>query len=250
MRCPLIAGNWKLHGSLESVSVLLSGIVKQLPSITAAELVVCPPFVYLDHVQKLIRDTNISLGAQDCSDQESGAYTGEVSAAMIKEFGCEYVIVGHSERRHLYHESNEVVAKKFVRVKENNLVPVLCVGETLQQRKDGHTEHIIAKQMDAVLECLDIEAFRGAVIAYEPVWAIGTGHTATPSVAQEAHGFIRNKLHVLNRDIAASIRILYGGSMKPDNAEKLLQQDDIDGGLIGGAALKAEDFIAIAAATS
>ena len=250
MRRPLIAGNWKLHGSLESISVLLSGIIRQLSSVTAAELVVCPPFAYLGHVRQLIHGADISLGAQDCSDQESGAYTGEVAATMIKEFGCRYVIVGHSERRHLYHEGNEVIATKFVRVKESGLIPVLCVGETLQERKDGYTESIIEKQMDAVLERLDIEAFRDAVIAYEPVWAIGTGHVATPSTAQEIHRFIRDKLHALNRDIATNIRIVYGGSMKADNAGKLLREDDIDGGLIGGAALKAEDFIAIAVAAN
>ena len=250
MRRSLIAGNWKLHGSLEMVADLLSGINNQLPAVTAAELAICPPFIYLSHARQLLSGLDISLGAQDCSDQDSGAYTGEVAAAMIKEFGCKYVIVGHSERRHLYHESDKIVAAKFARVKENNLTPILCVGETLQEREDGHTEAVIARQIDAILEHLNIEAFKDAVIAYEPVWAIGTGHTATPDMAQEIHEFIREKLNVLHKNIAANIRILYGGSMKPDNAKQLLQQDDIDGGLIGGAALKAEDFIAIAVAAN
>lgn len=250
MRHPLIAGNWKLHGSLAATSELLSGISGQLSAVTAAELAVCPPFIYLNHVQRLLHNVDISLGAQDCSDRESGAYTGEVAAAMIREFDCKYVIVGHSERRHLYHESDEMVAAKFARVKENDLVPILCVGETLQEREDGHTETVITGQIDAVLEHLDIQAFRDAVIAYEPVWAIGTGQTATPDMAQEVHDFIRNKLYKLHKDIAVNIRILYGGSMKPDNAAQLLRQDDIDGGLIGGAALKAEDFIAIAVAAN
>lgn len=250
MRQPLVAGNWKLNGSLETISELVSGIGNQLSAVNVAELAVCPPFVYLSYVQQLLDGVDISLGSQDCSDQESGAYTGEVAAAMIKEFGCKYIIIGHSERRHIYGENNEIVAIKYEQVKKTNLVPILCVGETLQDREDGHTEVIIAKQLDAILERLGIEGFMGAVIAYEPVWAIGTGHTATPDQAQEVHEFIRNKLDALNKDIAANIRILYGGSMKPDNAKQLLEQNDIDGGLIGGAALKAEDFIAIAIAAN
>ena len=250
MRQPLVAGNWKLNGSLDTIAELVSGIGNQLSAVNVAELAVCPPFVYLGYVQQLLDGVNISLGSQDCSDQESGAYTGEVAASMIKEFGCKYIIIGHSERRHIYGENNEIVAIKFEQVKKSNLVPILCVGETLQDREDGHTEVIIAKQLDAILERFGIEGFMDTVIAYEPVWAIGTGQTATPDQAQEVHEFIRNKLDALNKDIAANIRILYGGSMKPDNAKQLLEQNDIDGGLIGGAALKAEDFIAIAVAAN
>lgn len=250
MRQPLVAGNWKLNGSLQTISELVSGITNQLSAVAVAELAVCPPFIYLNYLQQLLDGVDISLGAQDCSDQESGAYTGEVAATMIKEFNCKYIIVGHSERRHIYGETNKMVAIKFAQVKKNNLVPILCVGETLQDREGGDTEVIITKQLDVILERLGIEGFENAVIAYEPVWAIGTGQTATPDQAQEVHAYIRNKLDTLNKDIATKIRILYGGSMKPDNAKQLLGQNDIDGGLIGGAALKAEDFIAIAAAAN
>ena len=250
MRKPLVAGNWKLNGSLTSITELLSGIKDLASEVTVAELAVCPPFIYLGHVQQQLADTGISFGAQDCSDQDNGAYTGEVAASMVKEFGSKYVIVGHSERRHIYGESNEMVAVKFEQVKKNNLVPILCVGETLQDREDGHTEVVIAKQIDAVLDLLGIDGFNDTVIAYEPVWAIGTGHTATPEQAQEVHDFIRCKIDALNKDIAANLRILYGGSMKPENAKQLLQQNDIDGGLIGGASLKAQDFISIAAAAN
>lgn len=250
MRKPLVAGNWKLNGSLTSITELLTGIKDQASAVTVAELVVCPPFIYIGHVQQQLADTGISFGAQDCSDQDNGAYTGEVAASMIKEFGSKYVIIGHSERRHIYGESNEMVAVKFEQVKKNSLVPILCVGETLQDREDGHTEVVIAKQIDAVLDLLGIDGFNDAVIAYEPVWAIGTGHTATPEQAQEVHDFIRCKIDALNKDIAANLRILYGGSMKPENAKQLLQQNDIDGGLIGGASLKAQDFISIATAAN
>lgn len=250
MRRPLVAGNWKLNGSLEAISDLLLGIGEQLSAVKVAELAVCPPVIYLGHVQQLIGESGISLGAQDCSDQDGGAYTGEVAATMIKEFGCKYIIVGHSERRHIYAESNDRVAIKYEKVKNSQLVPILCVGETLQDREDGRTEMVIAQQLDAVLKRLGIDGFVDAVIAYEPVWAIGTGETATPEQAQEVHEFIRNKLVAINKDIAANIRILYGGSMKPENAKQLLEQKDIDGGLIGGAALKVDDFIGIALAAN
>ncbi len=250
MRQPLVAGNWKLNGSLGAISELLSGIGEQLSAVKVAELAICPPFIYLGHVQRLIGKSGISLGAQDCSDQDSGAYTGEVAATMIKEFGCKYIIVGHSERRHIYAESNDRVAKKYEQVKNSQLVPILCVGETLRDREDGRTEVIIAQQLDAVLGRIGIDGFVDAVIAYEPVCAIGTGETATPEHAQKVHEYIRNKLAAISKDIAANIRILYGGSMKPENAKQLLEQNDIDGGLIGGAALKAKDFIGIALAAN
>ena len=250
MRRPLVAGNWKLNGSLSSISELISGIREQLPSVKNAELAVCPPYIYLSHVQKLLQGSEIALGAQDCSDQESGAYTGEVAATMIKEFGCTYNIIGHSERRHVYGDSNDKVATKFAHVVKNGLTPILCVGETLEEREAGHTEVVVATQINAILDLFGIEAFKNAVIAYEPVWAIGTGQVATPAQAQEVHEEIRLTLDAKNKDIAANIRILYGGSMKPENAQELLQQSDIDGGLIGGAALKAEDFIGIALAAN
>ena len=250
MRQPLVAGNWKLNGNLGSITELLEKIKELSSTVSVAELAVCSPYIYLPHVQKKLENSEVSYGAQDCSDQDSGAYTGEVSAAMIKEFECKYVIVGHSERRHLYNESDEMVAVKLERAEANDLIPILCVGETLEDREGGHTEIVIAKQIDAVLDRFGIEAFNNAVIAYEPVWAIGTGKTATPEQAQEVHEFIRLKLDALNKEIAADIRILYGGSMKPDNAKELLMQNDIDGGLIGGASLKADDFIAIATAAN
>ena len=250
MRRPLVAGNWKLNGSLSSISELISGIRERQDQVKNAELAVCPPYIYLSHVQGLLQGSDVSLGAQDCSDQESGAYTGEVAAEMIKEFGCTYNIIGHSERRHIYGDSNETVATKFAHVIKNELTPILCVGETLQDREEGHTEVVIAKQINAVLDLFGVKAFAKAIIAYEPVWAIGTGKTATPEQAQEVHEEIRLIIGAQNKAIAANIRILYGGSMKPDNAKQLLAQPDIDGGLIGGAALKAEDFIGIAIAAN
>jgi len=242
MRQPLVAGNWKLNGSLDSISELVSGIRGKLAAVKNAELAVCPPYIYLSHVQKLLDGVDVALGAQDCSDQESGAYTGEVSAAMVKEFGCKYNIIGHSERRHIYGDSNDQVATKFAHVVKNGLIP--------EERESGHTEVVVSQQMNSVLDLFGVEAFKNAVIAYEPVWAIGTGQVAIPSQAQEVHEHIRLTLDAKNKDIAANIRILYGGSMKPDNAKELLQQTDIDGGLIGGAALKAEDFVGIALAAN
>lgn len=247
MRQTLVAGNWKLNGSLESVSELLTGITGKISTVGATEVAVCPPFVYLQHAGQLLQGTGIALGAQDCSDQAQGAYTGEVSAAMIRESGCTYVIIGHSERRHIYGESDALVAAKFERAQEHSLIPILCVGETLEEREGGQTEAVIARQLDAVLARSGIEGFGNAVIAYEPVWAIGTGKTATPEQAQQVHAFVRGRLGRQDEGIAGGIRILYGGSMKPENAGALLQENDIDGGLIGGASLKAEDFVAIAA---
>jgi triosephosphate isomerase len=250
MRQTLVVGNWKLNGTLSSITDLIAGIKGQLPSVKDTELAVCPPYIYLSYVQQLLEGVDLSLGAQDCSDQESGAYTGEVAAAMLNEFACKYVIIGHSERRHVYGDTNEAVATKFAHVVKNKLTPILCVGETLQEREEGHTEVVISKQINAVLDLFGIDAFKNAVIAYEPVWAIGTGQVATPSQAQEVHEEIRLTLDAQNKDIAANMRILYGGSMKPQNAKELLEQPDIDGGLIGGAALKAEDFIGIALAAN
>ena len=248
MRQPLVAGNWKLNGSLEMVSALLTSITQRLSTIRSTEVAVCPPFLYLEHARQHLEGVEIALGAQDCSDQKAGAYTGEVSAEMIQEFGCRYIIVGHSERRHIYAESDALVATKFDRVRESHMLPILCVGETLNEREKGRTEAVISRQLDAVLDRSGIDGFRHAVIAYEPVWAIGTGKTATPDQAQQVHAFIRDRLKRLDEGVADHIRILYGGSVKPENARSLLQENDIDGGLIGGAALKSEDFLAIAAA--
>ena len=208
MRQPLVAGNWKLNGSLQTIAALVNGIRSQISAVTAAELAVCPPSIYLSLVQQLLDSVDISLGAQDCSDQGVGAYTGEIAASMIKQFGCKYIIVGHSERRHIYTESNALVTAKFEQVKKNDLTPILCVGETLAEREGGHTQGIIASQIDAILDHSGVTGFADAVIAYEPVWAIGTGKTATPAQAQEVHEFIRDKLAEENKPIAAEIRIL------------------------------------------
>ncbi|MGD2171406.1 MAG: triose-phosphate isomerase [Gammaproteobacteria bacterium] len=244
MRAKLIAGNWKMNGSLQSVDALVEAIKAGDPG--AAELAVCPPAVYLMKVGGMLAGTGIALGAQNVADRESGAFTGEVSAAMLVECGCRYAIVGHSERRSLYMESDALVAARFAMAQKGGLTPILCVGETLAEREQGITEQVVARQIDAVLEACGNDAFGEAVIAYEPVWAIGTGQVATPDQAQAVHEFIRARLSVSNAQAAESLRILYGGSMNPSNAAELLSRSDIDGGLIGGASLKAADFLAIA----
>jgi len=246
MRTTLIAGNWKMNGDLQSVIGLVEGI--KAGDAGNAELVVCPPAVYLMKVGGMLAQSGIALGAQNVCDREKGAFTGEISANMLRECGCRYVIVGHSERRSLYGESDELVAARFEMARQGGLVPILCVGESLDERDSGVTEAVVARQIDAVLEGSGIEAFGQAVIAYEPVWAIGTGQVATPEQAQAVHQFIRQRLAQLDGEIAQRVQILYGGSMNPANASQLLSQPDIDGGLIGGASLKADDFLAIAQA--
>ena len=244
MRSKLIAGNWKMNGSLQSVYALVEGIVAGDPG--SAELAVCPPAVYLMKVGDMLAGTGIALGAQNVGDREGGAFTGEVSAAMLIECGCRYAIVGHSERRSLYLESDALVAARFAMAQKGGLTPILCVGETLEEREQGVTEQVVARQIDAVLEVCGKRAFEAAVIAYEPVWAIGTGQVATPDQAQAVHEFIRRRLSDSNAQAAERLRILYGGSMNPSNAAELLSRPDIDGGLIGGASLVAADFLAIA----
>ena len=245
MRQPLVAGNWKMNGSLDSIISLVEGIKAGMNSVTTAEMAVCPPYVYIPQVAALLEGSAISLGAQDVSDQEAGAYTGEVAPAMLTDVGCKYAIVGHSERRSLYGESDADTASKFAAARKAGLTPILCVGELLEEREQGITEDVVARQLDAVIDLEGIAAFAGAVIAYEPVWAIGTGKTASPDQAQAVHAFIRGKLAALDGDVAAKVQILYGGSMNPGNAEELLAMADIDGGLIGGASLKPDDFLAI-----
>lgn len=244
MRSSLIAGNWKMNGSLQSVIDLVEGI--KAGDAGNAELVVCPPAVFLMKVGGMLADSGIALGAQNVCDQEAGAFTGEISAQMLKECGCRYAIVGHSERRSLYLESDQLVAARFAMSLNAGIVPILCVGETLQEREQGVTEDVVSRQLQAVLDLSGIAGIGQAVIAYEPVWAIGTGKVATPEQAQTVHAFIRAKLEQLDTGIAQQVQILYGGSMNPSNATELLSQQDIDGGLIGGAALKAEDFLTIA----
>ena len=233
-----------MNGSLQSVIDLVESIKAGNPG--KAELAVCPPAVFLMKVGGMLAETRISLGAQNVCDQEAGAFTGEISAGMLKECGCSYAIVGHSERRALYLESDQLVAARFSMALSAGIIPILCVGETLDEREQGVTEMVVARQIDAVLDVCGIEGIARAVIAYEPVWAIGTGKVATPEQAQAVHAFIRAKLEQLDSSVAQQVKILYGGSMNPSNAAELLSQPDIDGGLIGGAALKADDFLTIA----
>lgn len=250
MRQPLVAGNWKMNGSRQSIRELLDGILAGHDAVTRAEVAVCAPFVYLAQVADRLKGTPVAWGAQNVNDHESGAYTGEISGPMLQEFGCKYVIVGHSERRTIYGETDDDVARRFMAAQANNLTPILCVGELLEEREAGTTNQVVERQLDAVIELAGIDAIGNSVIAYEPVWAIGTGKVATPEQAQEVHAMIRSKLAGLNEDVASGVRILYGGSMKPDNAAELIGQDDIDGGLIGGASLNAEDFLGICTAAN
>lgn len=245
MRTKLIAGNWKMHGSKSFIESLMNGITGQLSAEMESDVLVCPPAIYIPLVKDLISEQSIAVGAQDISEQEQGAYTGEISGDMLKDNGCQYVIVGHSERRSLYGETDLLVAHKVGKAIEFGLTPILCVGETLEQREKGSTMQVVQQQLDAVIDTLGIDAFAKIVVAYEPVWAIGTGVTASPDQAQDVHSAIRTHLRDKNAQVAESIKILYGGSMKAANAEELLAQPDIDGGLIGGASLKADEFIAI-----
>ena len=250
MRDFLVAGNWKMNGSNAANAELLAGIIAGVPEGDGFSLLVCPPFPYVAAVAAQAAGSPVKVGAQNVSEHENGAYTGEVAPAMLADIGCDYVIVGHSERRSLYGETSEQVAAKFVAAQEAGIVPILCIGETLEEREAGTTEAVVDAQLDAVLEAAGISAFAKAVIAYEPVWAIGTGMTATPEQAQDVHRHIRARLAGKDEAIAGDVQILYGGSMKGENAAGLLAQPDIDGGLIGGASLKADDFLAIAQAAA
>lgn len=243
MRRKFVAGNWKMNGSLAGNEALLAAVAAGAPS--GVDCAVCVPFPYLAQAQKVLLGTNVALGAQTLSEHAAGAYTGEVSSGMLKDFGCRYVIVGHSERRSLYGESSAAVAAKFVAAINAGLVPILCVGETLEEREAGVTAKVVTEQLDAVIAAAGVASLAKAVIAYEPVWAIGTGRTATPEQAQEVHAQIRARVAESDVAVAAGVQILYGGSMKPGNAAELMAQADIDGGLIGGAALVADDFLAI-----
>lgn len=245
MRQKLVAGNWKMNGSAASIHVLLDGIKQGLSDVKNAEVVVCPPFVYLAQVAQSLDGTPVSWGAQNLSKESAGAFTGEVAASMLNDFHCKYVIIGHSERRALYGDTDQLVAEKYAIALKQGLKPIICVGELLSEREADQTEAVIARQLDAVVNLNGVEALNQGVIAYEPVWAIGTGKTASPDQAQAVHAFIRQRIAAQSPEVAAKVQILYGGSMKPDNAAELLAMPDIDGGLIGGAALKAADFLAI-----
>ena len=244
MRKTIIAGNWKMNASKASVKSLIDGILSGMEGVNS-EVLVCVPFPYMSQVESLIEGSNLKLGAQNININSSGAFTGEVSADMIKDFGAKHVIAGHSERRSLYGETSSVVAEKTKAALDAGLSPLLCVGESLEQREAGKTEIVVAEQINAVIELVGIESFDSIIIAYEPVWAIGTGMTATPEQAQAVHFFIRNLLGESSENIAQKTPILYGGSMNAGNAVELISCPDIDGGLIGGAALKAEDFLQI-----
>jgi triosephosphate isomerase len=237
-RVRLVAGNWKMHGSLAANRALLDAVVRGLPQ--GVECAVCVPFPYLAQAAERLKGTALAWGAQNVSEHLEGAYTGEVSVAMLREFGCRYAIVGHSERRQVYRETDAQVAAKFIAAVTHGVAPILCVGETLEEREAGRTQEVVARQLDAVL---NKAGFAGAVLAYEPVWAIGTGRTATPEQAQAVHEFLRRK-------VSLETPILYGGSVKPQNAAAIFAMPDVDGGLIGGASLVAEDFLAIARAAA
>lgn len=248
-RRPLVAGNWKMHGSRAENTALLDAMLAQIDA-GRVDILVCPPFAYLAEIAAKLKGTAIAVGAQSVCAEAMGAFTGEVSASMLKDVGCRYALVGHSERRSLYHEDSALVGRKFMAAQSQGLVPVLCVGETLQQREAGQTFAVISEQLDAVVNAAGIGAFAQAVVAYEPVWAIGTGLTATPEQAQEVHAFIRQALAARDAGIAAGLRILYGGSVKGSNAAELFAKADVDGGLVGGASLKADEFLKICAAAA
>jgi len=249
MRKKLVAGNWKMHGTLQQNAALLERIKAGAPEMSC-DVVVCPPYPYLGQAQSILGGSTVGLGAQSLSEHPFGAYTGEVSASMLAEFGCQYVLVGHSERRALYGETDEVVAAKFEAASKVGLVPVLCVGETLAEREAGETAVVVARQLSAIIDRCGVSVLAAAVVAYEPVWAIGTGVTASPMQAQEVHAAIRAQVSALGAGVADGLRIVYGGSVKPQNALELFGQADIDGGLIGGAALVADDFLKICLAAN
>src|SRR5687768_14987516 len=250
MRTKFVAGNWKMNGNLAANRALLDSLVDLVSRIPAVKSAVCPPYPYLAQVQQVLSGSGVAWGAQNVSQFEGGAYTGEVSGAMLVDFGCRYVIVGHSERRTLLGETSERVARKYEAARKAGLTPILCVGETLEQREAGSTEETVAAQLDAVIEVNGAQSFAHAVIAYEPVWAIGTGKTATPDQAQAVHAFIRSRLAAKDATVAENVQVLYGGSVKGGNAVELFAMPDIDGGLIGGASLDPQEFAAICRAAS
>lgn len=242
MRRSLVVANWKMNGSIATNRDLLGQFLQlSATAESRADVAVCPPAIYLSQVSELLSASAIAWGAQDVSSAESGAYTGEISGAMLAEFGCRYVIIGHSERRQYHAESDALIAAKFAAVQKEGLTPILCVGETLKQREANETLKIIETQLQAVIDLVGLDAMRDSVVAYEPVWAIGTGLTASPEQAQEVHLFIRKQLGAQG----AATRIIYGGSVKPSNAAELFSQQDIDGALVGGASLNSQDFYSI-----
>ena len=248
MRKKVIAGNWKMNKDLHKSQKLVSEIINGLGKDNKADVIVCPPFTSLSEVSTLLKGTQIKLGAQNMYYEESGAYTGEVSADMLKSVGCEYVILGHSERRVIFNEADELINKKIKAALAKGLKPIFCIGELLEQRENGETMQVVSRQVENGLEGISAEQMKNVIIAYEPVWAIGTGKTATPQQAQEVHSFIRELVaKKFSASVAENIIIQYGGSVKPENAGELLSQKDIDGALVGGACLKADSFLGIIA---
>lgn len=248
MRQKLVVGNWKMNGASSKNDVLLIGVTMGVKNFENVGVAVCPPACYLIQAGRVLAGSNVVLGAQNMNQHEQGAYTGEISADMLQDFNCEYVILGHSERRQYFAETDAAVAEKTVTAVNSGIAPIVCVGETLEEREAGQAFDVIGKQLGTVLNALSVEQLATMVVAYEPVWAIGTGKTASPEQAQEVHAFIRAQLAEKDADAAQATQILYGGSVKPDNAAELFSMQDIDGGLIGGASLKANQFVAICAA--
>jgi triosephosphate isomerase len=250
MRRPVVAGNWKMHGSRSANQALLSELERRLRPEWPIDVAVFPPYVYLADAARMLEEGQIRVGAQDVCAEASGAFTGQVSASMLKDVGCRYVIVGHSERRRLYHEDDALVARKFAAALQVGLTPVLCVGETLEEHEAHQAEAVVARQIDAVIAMNGIGSFAHAIVAYEPVWAIGTGRTASPQQAQAVHAYLRSRIAVQDANIARHLRILYGGSVKGGNAAELFVMPDVDGGLVGGASLSADEFQQICAAAA
>ena len=248
MRRPFIAGNWKMHGSRAENAELIEGLLLGLPAQTPLDIAVFPPAVYLWEVGRLLKASNVAVGAQSVCAESLGAFTGETSAAMLKDVGCTYVIIGHSERRTIYREDDSLVARKFLAAQSHGLIPILCVGETLEERERGQMAQVVSRQLASVLDVAGAKALQQAVVAYEPVWAIGTGKNATPQQAQEVHAHIRSDVAARDANIAAGLRVLYGGSVKATNAKDIFAMPDVDGGLIGGASLKADEFLKICVA--
>ena len=243
-RKKLVVGNWKMNGSLADNGALLSGL-SVARGLSSLDVAVCVPSLYLSQAQDCLAAGAIAWGAQNVSEHEAGAYTGEISARMLSEFGVSYGLVGHSERRAMYDEANELVGQKAQKLLGVGITPIICLGETLEQRDAGQTFEVVSGQLSAAIECFGVGKLDKIVLAYEPVWAIGTGLTASPEQVQEVHGFLRDQVVLMDANAAISIKILYGGSVKPDNAEALFQQEDVDGGLIGGASLSLVDFLTI-----
>jgi triosephosphate isomerase len=250
MRKAMVAGNWKMNGSRHEAKMLLESIRQGAEKISTVDIVVLPPYVHLEQTERLLADSSVVWGAQDLYVSPAGAFTGEISGSMLTDYGCRYVLIGHSERRALFHDGLNEVADKFKAALAAKLIPVLCLGETRAERESNQTEQVISEQLESVIKTAKIEAFQQAVIAYEPVWAIGTGLTASPEQAQNVHAFIRQQLNKHHPDIANNMRILYGGSVKADNAAGLFAMPDIDGALVGGASLEAKGFLAICQAAA